>query len=91
MQDRINQVDENLLHRTAGPYSWVKMRRTHIVHMSSALPPIATEERTFLMGRFVPKAAISRGSIDHPVGAGMGVDCHTTICQPFAPLTHTLV
>jgi hypothetical protein len=24
-------------------------------------------------------------------GAGMGVDCHTTICQPFAPLIHTLV
>ena len=23
--------------------------------------------------------------------AGMGVDCHTTICQPFAPLIQTLV
>ena len=67
------------------------MRRTRIEHMLSALPPIAAEERTFLIGSSVPKAAISRGSIDHLVGAGMGVDCHTTICQPFAPLTHTLV
>jgi hypothetical protein len=24
MQDRICQIDENLLHRTAGPYIWVK-------------------------------------------------------------------
>jgi hypothetical protein len=26
-----------------------------------------------------------------PAGARIGVDCHTTICQPFVPLTHTLV
>jgi hypothetical protein len=30
------------LQRAAGPYSRVKVRRTHIEHMSSALPPIAT-------------------------------------------------
>ena len=30
------------LQRAAGPYSWVKMRRTHIEHMLSAYHPIAT-------------------------------------------------
>jgi len=28
MQDRISQIDEILLHRTAGPYIWVNMRNT---------------------------------------------------------------
>jgi len=41
MQDRINQVDENLLHRTAGPYSWVKSGTTQSEYISSALPSIA--------------------------------------------------
>jgi hypothetical protein len=26
-----------------------------------------------------------------PPQARMGVDCHTTICQPFVPFTHTSV
>ena len=51
----------NLLHRTAGPYRWVKMRRTHIEHMLSALPPIATEERTFLIGSSVPLPEVAIG------------------------------
>jgi len=25
MQDRISQIDKNLLHHTAGPYIWVKL------------------------------------------------------------------
>jgi hypothetical protein len=29
MQDRICQIDENLLHRTAGPYIRVRLRRHH--------------------------------------------------------------
>jgi hypothetical protein len=38
MQDRICQIDENLLHPTAGPYIWVKLRRTQCEHMFSASP-----------------------------------------------------
>jgi hypothetical protein len=34
--------------------------RTHIEHMLSALP-LATEERTFLIGSFAPQAEIARG------------------------------
>ena len=34
----------------------VKMRRTRIEHILSALPPLATEERTFGIGSSVPKA-----------------------------------
>src|SRR5215813_7517913 len=47
-----------LLHRTAGPYIGVKMRRTRIEHILSALPPLATEERTFGIGSSVPLADI---------------------------------
>jgi len=32
----------------------VKMRRTRIEHILSALPPLATEERTFGIGSSVP-------------------------------------
>ena len=39
---------------------WVEMRRTRIEHMLSAYHPIATTERTFRIGRFVPKAAVPR-------------------------------
>ena len=50
------------------------MRRTHIEHILSALPPLATEERTFGIGSSVPKAAVSNRSkadnlFDHLVGA----------------------
>jgi hypothetical protein len=38
MQDRICQIDENLLHPTAGPYIWVKMRRTQREQIESAIP-----------------------------------------------------
>jgi hypothetical protein len=35
---------------------WVEMRRTRIEHILSALPPLATEERTFGIGSSVPIA-----------------------------------
>src|SRR5262245_22640004 len=38
MQDRVCRIDENLLHRTAGPYIRVKLRRTLSEQMSSGLP-----------------------------------------------------
>ena len=44
--------------------SRVKMRRTHIEHMLSALRPLATEERTFQIGSFVPRADIRQ---THPI------------------------
>jgi NikR C terminal nickel binding domain len=40
----------------------VKMRRTHVEHIESALPPIATGERTSPEVRLVPKPAVSRRS-----------------------------
>jgi hypothetical protein len=43
--------------RLRGPL-WVKMRRTRIEHTLSALPLLATEERTFGIGSFVPKGDI---------------------------------
>jgi hypothetical protein len=51
----------------------VKMRRTRIEHILSALPPLATEERTFGNGSSVPQADICSAAIewlfDHLVGA----------------------
>jgi hypothetical protein len=38
----------------------VKLRRPQPEHILSALPPLATEERTFGIGSFVPKAVLSR-------------------------------
>ena len=38
MQDRRRQFDEIFLQRTAGPYIWVKLRRTQCEQMSSGLP-----------------------------------------------------
>jgi len=38
MQDRRRQFDEIFLQRTAGPYIWVKLRRTPCEKMSSGLP-----------------------------------------------------
>jgi hypothetical protein len=38
---------------------WVKTRRTRIEHILSALPPLATEERTFGIGSSVPNADIA--------------------------------
>ena len=36
MQDRIRQIDENLLRRTAGPYMWV----IRVVWAMSAICPV---------------------------------------------------
>jgi hypothetical protein len=33
------RIAKNLLHRTAGPYIWVKMRKPRYEQMFSALPP----------------------------------------------------
>jgi hypothetical protein len=44
MQDRICQVDETLLQRTAGPYIRVKMRKTQTEHGSSGLSPRADSQ-----------------------------------------------
>jgi hypothetical protein len=41
MQDRIIKLVEIFLHRTAGPYIWVKNGTTHREHMLSELPSIA--------------------------------------------------
>ena len=54
MQDRISQIDEILLHRTAGPYIWVKSGKAQIEQMLSALPAIADIGQAFLNVRFVP-------------------------------------
>ena len=55
-----------------------KMRRTRVEHILSALPPLATEERTFGIGSSVPEAdsctatkPFARVSLlDHPVRGG---------------------
>src|ERR1700751_6348759 len=52
----------------------VKMRRTRIGHILSALPPLTTEERTFGIGSSVPRGDLSRCTkyrqlLDHLVGA----------------------
>ena len=48
------------------------MRRTRIEHILSALPPLATEERTFGIGSFVPESDIRIAAtaplFDHLVG-----------------------
>jgi hypothetical protein len=55
--------------------TWVKMRRTRIEHILSALPPLATEERTFGIGSSVPAALLSTialftaGFLIRPLGA----------------------
>src|SRR6202022_3770963 len=41
MQDRLLPARRNHLQRTAGPYIWVKLRRTQDEQMSSGLPLIA--------------------------------------------------
>jgi hypothetical protein len=41
LQDRIGRIDENLLHRTAGPYIWVKTGKALTEQMFSGLPPKA--------------------------------------------------
>ena len=43
MQDRITQIDEIFLHRTAGPYMSGQSRRFGPPAATSAMPPIATE------------------------------------------------
>jgi len=51
----------------------VKTRRTHIEHVLSALPLIATDARTSGIGRFVPTATFALQQIflfNHLVGAG---------------------
>src|SRR5215472_14753265 len=39
MQDRISRIDENLLHRTAGPYIRVNRDKTQSEQKESAFPP----------------------------------------------------
>jgi hypothetical protein len=41
MQDRIARIDENLLHRTAGPYKRVKTRRLLCYRNVGRIPAIA--------------------------------------------------
>jgi len=45
MQDRICRIDENLLHRAAGPYIWVNRYRVEraAIPAMSAMPPKAEE------------------------------------------------
>jgi len=38
MQDRITQIDEIFLHRTAGPYIWVRIDKTGSEQNESASP-----------------------------------------------------
>jgi hypothetical protein len=42
------------------------MRRTRIEHILSALPPLATEERTFGIASFVPKDDIPATAKSRP-------------------------
>ena len=44
---------------------WVKTGKSRSEQMLSALPPLATGERTFWVGSFVPIAAVSRCSNMH--------------------------
>jgi hypothetical protein len=44
------RIDENLLHRTAGPYIRVKGRRTHGEHNRSASPWELTIQQTLRLG-----------------------------------------
>src|SRR6476619_7670615 len=66
------------------------MRRTRIEHILSALPPLATEERTFGIGSSVPGAAVSSRSktvalFDHLVSAvakaGRPADAHKRLIR----------
>ena len=50
MQDRINQVDEDLLHRTAGPYRWVRSGTDY-------------QRESELVVRFAPKADSCTGEL----------------------------
>src|SRR5262245_22354676 len=43
------------------------MRRTRIEHILFALPPLATEERTFGIGSSVPESDIMHRSKRHPI------------------------
>jgi hypothetical protein len=55
--------------------------RTRIEHILSALPPLATEERTFRIGSSVPQAVIDQPLLDHLVrsqhqtGRDLVADC----------------
>jgi hypothetical protein len=40
MQDRISQIDEIFLQRTAGPYIWVKSSKAQSEHITSAVASI---------------------------------------------------
>jgi hypothetical protein len=42
MQDRIRQIDENLLQRTAGPYIWVRIDKLKVSTRSPLLPQLPT-------------------------------------------------
>ena len=45
MQDRICRIDENLLHRTAGPYIWIRLGSSRAKHNESAYPQAADVSR----------------------------------------------
>jgi hypothetical protein len=62
----------------------VKMRRTRIEHILSALPPLATEERTFGIGSSVPQAPVSSSSNRaHSIISSAVADAPTYSHHPF--------
>ena len=61
MQDRITQIDEIFLHRTAGPYSRVRLGNTHREHFTSEVPSIADVMRTSPMVRLAPTGDVGGG------------------------------
>jgi hypothetical protein len=60
-EKRLSKADRTARPTSSATFSTlsVKMRRTHIEHMLSAYHPIATTERTFRIGWFVPKHKIA--------------------------------
>ena len=79
----------NLLHRTAGPYSWVKLRRTRCEHMSSWLPLKADIPRCSRHVANVPgptyalTRTISRTS--HRCSGGVEAHCGTVMSSSTWP------
>jgi hypothetical protein len=54
------------------------MRRTRIEHILSALPPLATEERTFGIGSSVPKPDVSNRSKQRGYSITSSALCEST-------------
>ena len=61
MQDRSPPARRNHLQRAAGPYSWVKLRRTQCEQMSSGLPLKADIARCCWHVAFVPNPEVFNG------------------------------